>query len=122
MAKMARNDLERIVRKEMPGYRLTRRPKPGRAAADARASARRAAPEARTPSLDALKRKYLGADAVPAPKKATRGADTRKGRGRGADRIVAVEPESAAHPWDRAARPKAVVISGKDKKIVGTQG
>jgi hypothetical protein len=120
MAKMARKDLERIVRKEMPGYRLARKPKPGRAAADARASARRAAPEARTPSLDALKRKYLGADAAPAPKKATRGADTKKRRG--ADRIVAVEPESAAHPWDRAARPKAVVVSGKDKKIVGRQG
>jgi hypothetical protein len=118
MAKMAKKDLERIVRKEMPGYRLARKPKQGRAGADARASARQAAPEARTPSLDALKRKYLGAAAA----RAAGGAARKKGRGRGADRIVAVEPEAAAHPWDRAARPKAVVISGKDKKIVGTQG
>jgi hypothetical protein len=38
------------------------------------------------------------------------------------DEIVAVEPIEALHPWDRAARPKVVVISSKDKKIVGKQG
>jgi hypothetical protein len=36
--------------------------------------------------------------------------------------IVAVEPEEPAHLWDRASRPKAIVISGKNKKIVGKQG
>ena len=36
--------------------------------------------------------------------------------------IVLVEPKTAPHPLDRGSRPKAVVISTKDKKIIGTQG
>ncbi len=33
-----------------------------------------------------------------------------------------VEPKSAPHPLDRGSRPKAVVISTRTKKIVGSQG
>jgi hypothetical protein len=36
--------------------------------------------------------------------------------------IVPVEKESGADPWNRGARPKAVVLSSKDKKIIGSQG
>jgi hypothetical protein len=36
--------------------------------------------------------------------------------------IVLVEPKTAPHPLDRGSRPKAVVISTRQKKIVGEQG
>jgi hypothetical protein len=37
------------------------------------------------------------------------------------DEIVIVEPEKKA-PLDRGARGKAIVVSGKKKKIIGQQG
>ena len=36
--------------------------------------------------------------------------------------IVMVEPKVAPHPLDRGSRPKAIVISTTQKKIVGEQG
>lgn len=82
--------------------------------------------ESNTPDFRLLRKKYLhqddsfesnelesdeeylvAADGVAAPEQ---------------DEIIAVEPETAAHPWDRAARPKAIVISGSEKRVVGEQG
>jgi hypothetical protein len=125
MAKLKKDELEKVVRRDMPGYRLARRAKPRPGLDRARS---RPAASAATPDLDTLKRKYLprqgaNAAAAAAADAAVRGA----GAGRPAapdndDEIVAVEPETAPHPWDRGARPKAVVVSARGKRIVGKQG
>ena len=63
MAKLSKDEQQRIVEREMPGYRVVeRRTRGGGAAGDAQsADARGAAPaEARSPDIDTLRRKYLG--------------------------------------------------------------
>jgi hypothetical protein len=117
---MKKGELEKVVRRDMPGYRLARKPKT-RAGVDSPRP--RPAASAGTPDLEALKRKYAprqGANAVAADA-AARAVAARPGTVED-DEIVAVEPESAPHPWDRAARPKAVVVSARSKRIVGKQG
>jgi hypothetical protein len=122
---MKKEDLERVVRRDMPGYRLARKAKP-RKGADARRA--RPASAAGTPDLDTLRRKYLargtGSRGTAGAADATRRAASirRPADSDGDDEIVAIEPEAASHPWDRAARPKAVVVSARDKRIVGKQG
>jgi hypothetical protein len=117
MAKMKREELQRIVKRDMPGYRLARKKKAA-AAADSARSVQGA--EARSPSLDALRRKYSGKASIVTPRPDVR-ARVRT-RDTDDDEIVAIEPEEVADPWDGGSRPKAVVISGRNKRIVGKQG
>lgn len=123
MAKLSRDDLERIVEQQMPKYKLAETPT---APGTADGAKTRAKPEGQTPDLETLRKKYLrekflsdaaggyqddepngqpAADAV--------GDDTE---------IVLVEPKVAPHPLDRGSRPKAIVVSTTLKKIVGEQG
>jgi hypothetical protein len=87
--------------------------------------------EASTPSLDKLRRKYLvskylsrDSDWEGAPSDAARSVEPHDERTRAdeEDIIVPVEPEQPVHPWDVGARPKAVVISGRDRRVIGHQG
>ena len=122
MAKMKKADLEKVVRRDMPGYRLARKAKPRKGVDSPRA---RPASAAGTPDLDALRRKYLPrrrSEAAGIADAAARAAGARRVADPDEDEIVAVEPEAASHPWDRAARPKAVVVSARGKRIVGKQG
>jgi len=38
------------------------------------------------------------------------------------DEVVMLESSKARDSLSRAARPKAVIVSGKDKKLIGRQG
>jgi len=85
----------------------------------------RAKPEAHTPDARTLRKKYLHEKFI----EGTSAADEREPNGApvadAADddtEIVLVEPKTSPHPLDRGSRPKAVVISTKNKKIIGTQG
>lgn len=119
MAKMKKADLEKIVERELPGRRIARK-------SEAAKDAPRPKPvsEARSPDLDTLRRKYLRRGRTQPASRQPRRPEVDDPRPTRADddEIVAVEPKAPAHPWDRAARPKAVVISGRDKRIVGKQG
>lgn len=126
MARKSREELNEIVRRELPGYHVAPQPEPG-AEADAAMPAGRAAPDAGTPDLDTLRRKYLrnpgeggqtAADELGAgdPGLAERGIEDADD-----DQIVAIAPDDRPDPWDRAVRPKTVVI-GPDGKILGAQG
>ena len=106
-----------LIRKELPGYKLSPDSsmiKKGRSSgADAPGSSRsRRRVDAATPSIEDLRRKFLGSDAGgPAPAiEADEGQD--------AD-IVLVEPADEAAPGRR--RRKAVVISATGK-VLGAQG
>jgi hypothetical protein len=112
VAQLSQDELKDIVARDLSGYRLaTTQP-----AVDAQPVVR-AAPEATTPDIEALRRKYLGSEAAP-------GDDVSFGIGddSAGDAIVAVQPETSTDPWSRGARPKAVVISGSEKKVIGSQG
>jgi hypothetical protein len=123
MAKMKKGELEKVVRRDMPGYRLARKAKARKGTDRART---RPAAAAGTPDLETLRRKYAArsrpATGAASDVSARTAAARRAADGDNDDEIVAIEPESAPHPWDRAARPKAVVVSARDKRIVGKQG
>jgi hypothetical protein len=121
--KLSKEEVRRIIEEQMPNFRVVQTyESPGR---DANGGKTRARPEAHTPDIKTLRRKYLrekfleGTDVLPAnepnevPAADSAIDDTE---------IVLVEPKTAPHPLDRGSRPKTVVISTKDKKIIGTQG
>jgi hypothetical protein len=113
MAKLTRDDIEVIVKRDAPGYVMaTTAPLDERSA--------RAEPEESAPDIAALRAKYLGeaqAETAGTPDVATADAADEAD-----DEIVSVRPEDVTDPWDQSSRPKARIISGKDRKIVGEQG
>jgi hypothetical protein len=125
MAKLSKDDLQRIVEQQMPKYKLAEAPTAPAGAADGAKT--RAEPEAQTPDLQTLRKKYLREkflsnaagggyqDGEPngQPAADAAGDDTE---------IVLVEPKEAPHPLDRGSRPKAIVVSTSQKKIIGKQG
>ena len=120
MAKMNKRELDDIVKRDMPGFDVVSR-EPAEAAADAAS-----VPAEAAPSIDQLRRKYLGDDAA---EEAADSPDSPPAKRRGAkdepntdDEIVTVRPTGPADPFDHAARPKTVVVSGKEKRIIGSQG
>jgi hypothetical protein len=121
MAKMNKRELEEIVKRDMPGFDVVSR-EPIDAGQDAPT-----APAEAAPSIDQLRRKYLGDDAADATDEA---ADSPPARRRGAkaapntdDEIITVRPSAgSADPFDHASRPKTVIVSGKEKRVIGSQG
>lgn len=113
MAKIPRKKLERIIKKQAPGYKVAE----GRPA-ESDAPRQRAPAQGGTPDLDALKRSYgkTGPGARDAAKR------TKAARPTDDDEVVMLEPEKPSDSLSRGARPKAVVVSGKDGKIIGRQG
>ena len=106
MAKLPKEEVEKIIKKSMKGYKL-REEKPTDDPTN------RVKPDAGGLDLEALRRKFLRTDYVEEePPTDAAQAD---------DEIVIVEPQGRA-PLDRGARGKAVVVSGKKKKIIGQQG
>lgn len=118
MTRMPKEELEKIIEQDAPGYTLAT-PSEG---LDERAASPE--PEETSPDIDELRRKYLGEPEVeasgnPAPEDAPAVDDDGDEM---EDQIVAVRPAEPIDPFDHAARPKTVVVSGKDKRIVGQQG
>jgi hypothetical protein len=115
MGPMPDDELEQIIEHDAPGYTLARPRGPDDEAAG-RERGVSAEPEETSPDIDALRRKYLGDDADAAE------ADVGALDDESDDEIVAVRPANPSDPFDQPARPKTVVVSGKDKRIVGQQG
>jgi hypothetical protein len=124
---MTRDEIDRIIRRDLPGYRVARGHRADGQAADAGTPPA----EATTPELQNLRRKYLVSKYLsgdsewnPSPAgaaEATDAADEIRSEDDD-DIIVPVEPVQPATPWDVGARPKAVVISGRDRRVIGHQG
>jgi hypothetical protein len=129
MAKLSKDDLKRIVEKQMPKYKLSDTTVSAPAADTG--SQTRAKPEGQTPDLETLRKKYLRNkflnDSNDSTDAGTRG-DEGEPNGQPIDtsgdetEIVMVEPKVSPHVLDRGSRPKAVVVSTRQKKIVGEQG
>jgi len=134
MARMSKKELEGIVKRDLPGYKVA-----SPEASDAERSTQ-AEPDDVGTDIDSLRLKYFGPKESEegndnpgtkrnAPsrsrtqrKKSAAGKGDEKARVGTDDELVAVQPEEAADPFDHAVRPKTVVISGEDGKIVGSQG
>ena len=124
MAKLSRDELERIIEHDAPGHTLASAPE----SQEERST--RAEPEESSPNIAALREKYLGEPAPLAPADelgAPTGDDAEEADAGDAgeeadDEIVPVQRTDAADPWDHESRPKTIVVSGKDKKIIGSQG
>ena len=113
MAKMSRSEVEEIVTKELPGYRVL--PKQSDAADSA---GLRRQPESSSPEIGRLMKKFnLDSDDVDAES-----ARSAVPNGGGVDdEIALVEKIDPADPLSRANRPKAQVLSSKGT-IKGSQG
>jgi hypothetical protein len=115
MAKMNKEQIERIVAEELPGRRLAQTS----ASTDARRN--QAAPEASTPEIDTLIRKF-GLTPDSALPNSRRALDQETSNGDTVDdEIALVERTDSADPLSRANRPKAKVLSPSGK-VIGSQG
>ncbi len=127
MARLSDKQMAEIVARDMPGFRIA---EPAEAPlADALPGASRALPEAATPDIDELRRKYFGdeAGAAPAAVEVAGGNPGADAAATNADdgndeEIVHVVPKDSGDPWDRARRPKSIVFSHKAKRVIGYQG
>lgn len=119
---ISKKQLKDLIKEQMPGYKIVEE-KP------TDASAPQVEPDSTSPSLEELRRKYLGESAAiesgnestgNAPPARNRATASRRGNDDDEMTIVLVEPQSA-DARVHGAGPKAIVVS-KEGKIVGTQG
>jgi hypothetical protein len=119
VARVSSKQMAEIVARDMPGFRIA---EPEEAPlADAAPGTARGAPEATTPDIAELRRKYFGEEAdelAGAGGEAAVDAEA----GDNDEEIVHVVPKDSADPWDRARRPKSVVFSHREKRVIGYQG
>jgi hypothetical protein len=114
MAKMKKEQVERIISRELPGYRL-------RQASETIDSSRRitSAAEATTPEIGQLMRKFgLSAESAGISDGGSSGTSNGDSVD---DEIALVEQTNAADPLSRGNRPKAKVLSANGK-VIGSQG
>lgn len=124
MAELENKELERIVRRDMPGYRLAQSEKN---LADDRTTGAEVTPDAVSPDLETLYRKYFGSAAAEdvagyADNRPTAAGRIERTLDADTERIVTVEPEYPRDPLDRGARAKAVIVSTEQKRVIGFQG
>jgi hypothetical protein len=115
VGQLTRDELEAIVARDLPGYRLAdQQPAP-----DPQFSVLPAVPaEDDTPDIETLRRKFLGPEAMSTPAPDTEQAPEDVAE----DLVVAVQPAASADPWSGAGRAKTVVISGREQRVIGSQG
>jgi hypothetical protein len=109
------DEKKRIIERDLPGYRIVEQSSEN---ADSDAGEKsKPQPEASTPNIKELRRKYFGLADEWLNNSDTRASDD---AGNDDDEIVPVEPENKADPLDRGGRAKSVVISNGE--ITGSQG
>ena len=137
MANLTDSELEEIVKRSLPGYKVSSKSQVARQAAEETDSVRRGARASHADAnrAETLRRRYLGTEAEPtetdedeAPEESTFAADESYAPPDNSiddeddEMIVAVEPVTATDPLDRVSVAKAAVISKKEKKVIGQQG
>jgi hypothetical protein len=98
---LSRQELEAIIARDLPDHELV--------SVELGETDQAASVDADGEDIAALRERFLGrSDAAGAPKAAAARNEH--------DLIVAVRPKQ------RAARPKTVIVSGRDKRVIGSQG
>jgi hypothetical protein len=106
VSELSQDELRSIVARDVSGYRL------GTQVSGTAKGPIGPAPEATTPDLDALRRKYLGPEGA--------GQPISKGPVLDEDAIVSVEPDAGEDA--QGGVPKAVIVSNTERRVIGTQG
>src|ERR671934_2571547 len=113
MARFPDEELNEIIGRALPGHRIVRRKADDPAVDDRPAAADRPVADEAGPDLAELRKKYgadTGSDEAPAADAEDTDAE-----------IVIVEPKERTDPLDHGSRPKAVVVSGKERRVIGYQ-
>lgn len=120
MTELSRQEIQQIVEKEMPGWEVVSEES---AAVDSAPNVS-GEPEADTPDIDALRRKYLGEGAADVTGSlASDYTDLGASEEGVEDAVIVVEPkQEGSDVWEHGPGPKTVIISGKEKRIIGAQG
>lgn len=115
MAKLTRKQLDAIVKKQMPGYRIVEEPG---TAGDA--AVKRAKPDASAPETKVMREKYRrpGPGTPEARRAARRPSKAAKA---GPKTVVQLAPERAADAAVTRERPKVIIVSDKGR-ITSAQG
>src|ERR671910_3643317 len=117
MAKLPPEEIRRIVEKDMPGYTVEQASPPDEAPVPHEDA------DEVSPGIDETRKRYgvepEGSNPGHGDPKKPDAVDAEEGAD---DQIVAVRPKKTKDPWDHDARPKSVVVSAKDRKIVGGPG
>jgi hypothetical protein len=133
MGKLSDAEKQGIIESQMKGYRVARTTPPADSFSQT-AGAEDSTPDYKTLRESFLSEEELGEDEDESTGSAETLSETFAGDTFSSEssssseaddddiEIVPVEKESGADPWNRGARPKAVVLSSKDKKIIGSQG
>lgn len=121
MAKLTRKDIEDIVSTEMPGYKVIHHEPVEDAVAQ------RLVADEITPDLAELKQRLADRGRIahdnPGPEAAAAEPDAIEADDdESEDHMVLLEPKASPSALDHGAKAKVVVISGKDRKIVTSQG
>jgi hypothetical protein len=140
MAKLSKAEVEEIIARDLPDYQVAKESLEHEEESDVarlRDSRQGAISDATSPDLDTLREKLRqqspSADTTDAT--ANEGPSLREGRSwsfledgttvedePADDVIVAVKPKKSHSPFDAGYRTKAVVISGRSKRVIGRQG
>lgn len=116
MAQLSENELQQIIARDKPGFKVLKRdagPKPD--AVEDRGIQRSVR---RVTDLSDLRTQYLGT-----PEGAPATADEVPAADDADDEIVVIGPDQAADdPWRPGPGPKSVVVSGKERRVVAEQG
>ena len=121
MKKLSRSELEEIIKRERPGRRIVDPPPQDDA------PIARPAPDAVSPSAEAIRQKYRDgapeADVKRSSANDTPANDAEDDVDDFDDVIVPLDAEDApADPWDRGRRAKSVIVSGREGTVIGEQG
>jgi len=117
VAKLARKDLEKIIARDAPGYRIIDRP------THVDSVRRLDRPDAVSADVDTIRRRYGVSAPSNATARAARAAGTKQPTEQPEDEIVVLEPKGAtAADAAQGPGPKVVVVSGAKQRIIGRQG
>ena len=127
VAKLSREEIQQIVERDAPGSRLVERVPDEDRLARATTGAGAVYVDDETPDLLTLRRRYLG-DPAPDDHGDAAGVElpvdgeSNEDSNAVDDEIVLITPPGPADRWGRGPGPKSVVISGRERRIIGWQG
>ncbi|HKY45575.1 MAG TPA: hypothetical protein VJM50_20975 [Pyrinomonadaceae bacterium] len=137
MAKLSKEEVEQIIERDLPDFQVVKESIEkdtdntdfGRFRDSAR---QRSISDATSPSLDTLREKLRQRSGRSQSDSTTLGSYRNEGfrsddvgdvdNETADDTIVAVRPKTSHSPYDGGYRTKAVIISGRQKKVIGRQG
>lgn len=122
MTKLSNEETNKIVKRDLPGYKLVEKVGPESDDGQPGYDSAKSKPDIGTPDFRELRHKYFGTTEEPAFESDARlgKPDGNPGDTSSEDELVQVTPENSADPLDRGSRPKSIVISNGEVK--GSQG